>query len=113
MIADQLIAEYRELAQAHGQATINGDFKAANRSHDRLISLLTSIRSLGVDGQARLLRLTCDSDDSVSCWAATHTLPFDECRALEVLDTLSSKSGPIGFNAKMVILQWKKGELTT
>lgn len=108
---DTLKAEYRDLAFAHGQATKTGDYKAANRNHDKLIALVPQIRACGSEGQAALLALTRDQDDAVVCWAATHVLSFDEKQATAVLDELSKKPGPMGFNAKMVLQQWKKGQL--
>jgi len=107
----KLKTEYRECAVAQGKATLNGDYEAANLSHDKLLSLLPVIRASGPEGDAALLELITDSNDAVACWSATHALPFDETRALKVLERISKKAGPIGFNAKMVIQQWKKGEL--
>jgi len=103
--------EYREHAEAHGKATLSGDYKAANRSHDKFVALVPKIRAYGYAGESALLELTDDTDDAVGCWAATHTLRFNEPRALATLEKLSKKSGPIGFNAKMVVQQWVKGEL--
>jgi hypothetical protein len=106
---DILKNEYRTLALAHGRATNTGDYKEANSSHDKLVMLLSKIRACGRDGEAVLLALTEESDDAVVCWSATHVLPFDEKRALAVLNELAKKPGPVGFNAKMVVQQWKKG----
>lgn len=106
-----LIEKYREHAQAHGRATLSGDYKAANRSHDELVALVPMIRAFGDPGKAALLELTEDADEAVVCWSATHALAFDEGRALAALESLAMKQLPIGFNAKMVIREWKKGEL--
>jgi len=107
----RLVKEYREAALAHGKATIEGDYKSANLNHDKLVALLLKIRESGGLGQAALLALAEDQDQAVACWAATHSLKFDEERALAILNKLSEKLGPMGFNAKMVIQQWKKGQL--
>jgi hypothetical protein len=103
--------EYRRLAQAHGRATLSGDYEAANRNHDELVALDPMIRAFGDTGKAALLELVEDADEAVVCWSATHALAFDEARALAALEPLAKKQGPMGFNAKMVIRQWKKGEL--
>ena len=108
---DTLKTEYRDLAFAHGQATNSGDHEAANLSHDKLLALVPEIRAYGREGEVALLALTKDQDDAVVCWAATHVLPFDEKRAIAVLDELSKKTGPMGFDAKMVLQQWKRGQL--
>lgn len=104
--------QYRSFAEAHGAATQKGDYKSANKNHDELMEVLASIRKAGSEGQAVLTRLAGDSNEAVACWAATHCLPFDEVAALSVLAPLSEQPGPMGFNAKMVLQQWKNGQLT-
>jgi len=113
-MSDQIVelkTEYRNAAFIHGQATSIGDSKTANKSHDELIETLKKMRTCGKDGELALLSLTEDKDDFVAGWAATHILSFDEKYALNVLDKLSKKSGIAGFDAKMVIQEWKKGNL--
>ncbi len=107
----QLIKDYRESASAHGKATFDGDHKAANRNYHKLVALLPKIRAYGNAGEMALLALSADKDESVACWSATHSLKFEENRALSVLSDLAKKAGPIGFNAKMVVQQWAKGQL--
>jgi hypothetical protein len=110
---ETFITKYREYAEAHGKATRSGNYNEANRCYDKLIVLVPRIRALGNQGELALLELVDDSDDAVACWAATHSLRFCESRAIAVLSELSKKEGPIGFDAKMVIRQWKNGELNT
>ena len=106
-----LESDYRDLAEAHGAATQRGDYKAANKSYGKLIAVLAKIRVKGKDGEASLLNLVRDQNESVPCWAATHSLPFAESSALAVLEALALRVGPIAFDAKMVVQQWKKGQL--
>jgi hypothetical protein len=108
---EKLKTEYREMAVAHGKATFSGDYKAANLSHDKIVALVPKIRVFGKEGEAALLALTQDHDEAVACWAATHALSFNEKQSLYVLENLAKKPGPMGFNAKMVVQQWKKGQL--
>lgn len=108
---ESLESKYREFAEAHGVATQQGDYKAANKSHDKLVALFHKIKACGSGGEAALLRLMNNECESVVCWAATHSLPFAESEALAVLDTLGKRTGPIGFNAKMVAKQWRSGQL--
>lgn len=110
-IANNLKEEYREIAAAHGIATLNGDYKAANSQYERLVALVPRIRSCGSSGEEALFELTNDNNDAVVCWAATHSLSFDPARALSALEQLSQKKGPIGFDATMVVQEWKKGSL--
>jgi len=108
---EQLIAGYMESAVAHGGATLNGDHKTANKSYDKLVKLVAQIRAFGNEGSSAILALSRDRNESVACWAATHSLKYNEEAALGALSLLAEKSGPIGFGAKMVIQQWHKGQL--
>ncbi len=108
---EDVIQNYKNLAIAHGKATLAGDYKAANKNHDKLISLVPMIRDYGKEGVAALARLAEDADDAVVCWSATHLLKSNEAKAIAALNRLTAKSGPMAFNAEMVLKQWKKGEL--
>lgn len=108
---EDVILKYRTYAVAHGNATREGDYKAANKSHDGLTALIPAIRGYGKEGEAALALLAEDSEDAVACWAATHLLKIDEIRATTVLSRLAGRSGPIAFNAEMVLKQWRKGAL--
>lgn len=102
---------YRSYAEKHGVATNEGDYKVANKSHDKLLKALKKIRSFGEEGSLALLSLTDDDNDSVRCWAATHSLTFNEEKAEKTLQDLTLKGGPISFNAEMVLDEWRKGTL--
>ena len=106
-----LICKYREYAVAHGAAICSGEYKAANKYHDKLTSLLPLIREAGDDAAVALAQLVNDRDDAVVCWSATHLLSANEAVAIPALNRLVKKSGPMAFNAKMVLKQWEKGEL--
>jgi predicted transcriptional regulator len=108
---EEFIADYMENAVTHGEATNEGDYKVANASHDKLMTALSEIRKFGNEGDIALLALSDDENDSVKCWAATHSLKYNKDKAEKVLLDLSKKSGPIAFNAEMVLSEWKKGTL--
>ena len=108
---DGLVADYVKNAVRHGEATIEGDFKAANNSHDKIIKALSEIRKYGNEGDIALLALIDDDNDSVKCWAATHSLKYHKEKSEQILLYLSKKSGPIAFNAEMVLSEWKNGTL--
>lgn len=110
-MVELLESKYREFAEAHGAATIRGDYKAANRNHDKLVALVPKLRACGGEGEAALLRLMADQSEAVACWAATHSLPFAESDALRTLDALAKRTGVWAFNAEMVAQQWRRGEL--
>jgi hypothetical protein len=105
------IDTYRKNAANHGKATIEGDYESANKCHDLLIKALNEIRSYGEEGSIALLSMVDEKNDSVKCWAATHSLKYDENKSEQVLKELSLEKGPIAFNAEMVLSEWEKGTL--
>ena len=110
---DDLVADYRGSAAAHGAATEAGDHKKANRQHDRLIEVLRQIRDSGATGDKALLGLLSDENTWVRLWAASHLLRVDEDQARRTLELLSQESGVVALDAEMVLSEWHKGTLST
>jgi hypothetical protein len=108
---EKVINEYRLFAQNHGRATLDGESAQANINYDRIIESLHKIRQFGNEGNVALLLLTEDADQSVRCWAATHSLNYNERKAKEILKKLSKGKGIIAFDAKIILNEWKKGTL--
>ena len=108
---ERLEKKCRKYTEEHAAATANGDYKTANRSYDKLAGLLPKLRSSHDQGKEILYRLMKDPSDAVSMWAATHSLPIAEEDALAILEAIAKRGGIIGFNAEMVIKEWKAGRL--
>ncbi|MCE5185145.1 MAG: DUF2019 domain-containing protein [Planctomycetaceae bacterium] len=108
---DKVLAEYKFYAEEHGKGTLEGDYKKANKNHDKIIKTLERLRQFGKEGNDALLSLIHDQNQSVRCWAATHCLAFNEKEARNALGQLAREDGIIAFNAKMVLEEWKKGNL--
>lgn len=106
-----LEGKFRQYAEAHGAASEQGDYKTANRNYDKLLGIVAKLRVHGAQGEAALRRLMKDRSDAVAAFAATRSLPFAEADALEVLEAIARKAGAVGFNAEMVIKEWKGGRL--
>lgn len=102
----------RKYAEDHATASKNGDYREANRNYDKLTKLLSELRVTHDKGEEILRRLMKDRSDAVSMWAATQSLPIAEKEALAILEAVSARGGIIGFNAEMVISEWKSGRLT-
>ncbi len=107
----ELVSRYREHAVEHGAATRTGNRKKANKHHDQLVEAMHALRNRAPDGLRPLLGLFGDEDASVRCWAASHCLSIDEVKARKVLEDASAEPGILGFNARMVLSEWDKGEL--
>lgn len=109
---NDLIAVYEDNARKHGEATLTGDSKTANRSFDKMIDALKDIYSLDSSGKL-FLELLKNDDESVRLWSATHALFINESMALSTLESLASDSGIQSFSASMVVDEWKKGNLSS
>jgi len=105
------IEMYVESAINHGKATMMGDYKIANKNYYRIMKALNNILKYGSEGREEILKLLINEDDSVKCWAATHSLKYNELKALITLNDLSKGKGLICSDAKIVIEEWKKGNL--
>ena len=107
-----LIKEYAIRASAHGQATLEGDGKEANRQYHRLNAVYAEIRRRDPE-RLQALRLLLGNDDrGVRLWAAAHLLPTSDPAAVSTLHALVAEKGPLGFSARMTLRQWEKGELS-
>lgn len=111
MAINQLLLDYRRHALEHGVATEAGDHRKANRHHELLIATLNALRQSGPDAERALTGFFTDENASVRCWAATHCLKIDEKQACSTLELLSATPGILGFNARMVLAEWRKGTL--
>lgn len=105
-----LLDDYRQHAAAYGAHVIAGNADAGNESYDRVQRAFISLVDEGQGNE--LFRLYDDSDPSVQCWAAAHTLEIDEPTALAKLEELQKAGIPhISTDAKYTIVAWKKSEL--
>jgi hypothetical protein len=68
--------------------------------------------SMGDIGQIQLIKLIGHESPFVKLWASTHGLRIDENKSVECLNRLSKEKGFLGFDAKMVLSEWKKGNIS-
>lgn len=103
---------YIAAAVEHGRCTENGDFRKGNAAFDRMKAVLAELRQ-GVDrGESVLIELLDHPNEWVKVGAATHLLPLRADLSIAVLEALASeKQGMIGFDAEMVLQEWRKGAL--
>ncbi len=109
--AEELLVLFREAAFEHGQATLSGNYKIANKACDVIDAVYEEMKTRNIVEEV-LVKLLSDRDISVKSWTASHLLPFIPEQAENVLKEISaSEKSILGFNAEMVLKQWKKGEL--
>lgn len=102
--------EYRRHAAQHGSHTAAGGADAINKSCDGLHQVLALLTRSGK--RHELLSLFDDPDPAVQCWAAAHTLEFDEERALAKLADLARLEMPhVSVDAEHTIKEWESGQL--
>jgi hypothetical protein len=105
------IAQYRQAALLHGQATAVGDDQAGNQQHDYLVTIYLDLQRRGAAAVALLGALLHEKDNNVACWAATHLLPYQEAVAVATLTRVAATSGIAGFTATITLQEWQKGRL--
>jgi hypothetical protein len=88
-----------------------GDHKKCNAAYDTKMRALAKLREAHDRGRSSLTRLLDHEDPHVRCSAATHLLPLDEDAATRALEALTSEPPFVGFNARMVLQEWKAGRL--
>lgn len=108
---DEASNVYAQAAAEHGAAMDRGDHEKSNAAYDRKMRALARLRESPDQGRSILTRLLEHEDSHVRCSAATHLLPLDEDTATHVLESLVTEPPFVGFNAEMVLREWKAGRL--
>lgn len=92
-------------------ATSNDDRKKARKFYTLVDRAFRQLRDSGRLGE--LTALLSHANDQVKLWAATHILPFDEKLATDFLSKMAEDDlSLVGFDAKMTLQEWRKGNLT-
>jgi hypothetical protein len=107
---EELIQIYTAAASEHGRASLASDYKTGNPAAKIISNVYAELKNR--KRVTSLEPLLSDSDPSVASWAATHLLPFSAKKATDTLERISkSNVGIIAFNAKIVLQDWRRGEL--
>ena len=111
MDSHQILKTYIEAASAHGAATKEGNPNVANRNYDKIIAALRLLRSTDEHWAEVLESALTHEDRHVRGWAATHLLEAKPDLAVKVLEELVEQRGIAGFDAMMVLREWRAGRL--
>lgn len=107
---EKLMARYIESARMHGEGTVSGDFKNANKAYKTLATILERLSAECLDEE--LFALYQHEDPWVQNWAAVHTLEIDELRASRKLEELVDANIPLlSSGARYTLEGWKAGKL--
>lgn len=107
---DDLIRLFRDHALVHSSATMEGNYRVANKAADRVDKVFRQVIALGDEGREALFALAEVSEDEVAVLAAAYALKSDPTRSLAVLKRLTSNRGIVGFKAEHAIKRWMSGE---
>jgi Domain of unknown function (DUF2019) len=108
---DTLIASYAESACTRGSALENSNSRAANKQLDMMTNIYLEIKSRGIEAQQSFLKLLDHDNPLVRCDAATLALEFAPQFAEPTLKSLIQLHGTVGYEARMALEVWQKGEL--
>ena len=104
---ESIKSKYRLLSIEHGKAIDKGDYKKANKLHDKITGLYSLLKS-----KSKLVileELFGDDNDSVKLWSATHSLVINENEALRILKEIKNKSSKIeGLTASTTLHMWSE-----
>jgi len=100
---------FEEVANLHGLATEQGDYKVANKNYHRIVKSISYLKEH--DLMDSLLNYICHSSIGVKMWAATYLLPKHERESLKCLEEIGSIKGIHSLTAKTTLSEWKRGNL--
>ncbi|SHI07736.1 DUF2019 domain-containing protein [Clostridium grantii] len=108
---EKIIQEYTEAAIKYGNATEEGKYKIVNNQYKIIEKNIDKLKSIE-NGINKLENLLEHQSDYVKLWSARYLLYLKEQKAKETLLILIQKSGVIGFDAKMTLEEWGKGNIS-
>jgi len=112
---DNLVQRFVEASIKLEKATLAGDSKRINQESLEIMAIMKELRSIGKDAMDKLLPLLSHENNYVRCNSACCMIPVYPEKARETLTEISQlkglKAGMIGFNAKMTLKEWDKGNL--
>jgi hypothetical protein len=104
--------QFIESARQHGFYTHEGNPRATNKAHDRVVAAREGLRARPDKGRQFLSACLADDDPAVATWAAFYLLPFRDAEAIETLERVArSDVGPVAFDAEMTLKEWRAGRL--
>lgn len=110
-----IIEQYRNATNLHGQALQDGDKKTANKQYTVIKKLYQLIQKEKMEDQI-LSELLSDESIHVLAWAAAHCLSLNihVDKSVHILESLADRKdiGIARLNAEMILESWKtKGAL--
>lgn len=108
---DKLKTQYINSAIQHGAASINGDYKVANKEYKKIQKVYEKICKSPEESREFFSSLLHHSDLHVKVWACSHALKLNiliDESLNELRNAESSGPGVASLAAKMTLKQWEK-----
>lgn len=109
MLKETVTDKYVKAAITHGD--FNNSVDEVNRAYDTMVEMRAELWKLPDQGRGILTHLTRHENLDVRIAAATDLLPLNERKAILALESAAKKSGLSAFTAKMVLQEWRNGNL--
>lgn len=105
-----LIDSFSRAAKNQYLASINGDWKTANKEISTLRQVFNKICKINEPARKKLLTLTESDDLAVASMAAFYSLKYDPDKSISILKKIAEEPGLIGFQATQAIQRWNEGK---
>lgn len=109
MIIEKIKSDFVAQAAEHYSATLEGDYKKANKIHKKLMKLYQKANN--IDEKNIFLEFLDAPNEGVRLWAATFSLKSNSELAVNCLNNLVELPTIVSMDAKMILGLWEKGEL--
>ena len=106
-----LLVRFAQAAKHQWEMISAGDSEGANRAFAEYTAIYSELKRRGPAYQARLTELLGDLSPAVRMAAAGLALEFDPKRAEFVLEEVSKEQRTLGFNARILLEEWRAGRL--
>jgi len=107
---DHALLIFEESSIEHIKASLNGDFKLANRNYSKIVKAATYLRDN--DTLSNLKRLLEHEEKGVQMWALTYLLSICEREAKKrLIEIRDADLTHYSFHAKMILQEWESGNL--
>lgn len=107
---DDLIVKFTQAAKNHYEASLNGDWRTANKEAATIRKTVMKLRSLDACGKEALLAQADNQDPSVASMAAVYSLKYATKKSISVLARVAKEPGLLGFEAEQALQRWNEGE---
>ena len=110
MNLDKVLQQFEKEAALHAYYNERSEFKQGNVHADAVIEAANFLKS--IDSLSRLEKFLDSDILGVKRWAAGYLLTLHNPKAIDVLQDIIALDIPYhSFNSKMLLLEWRQGNL--